>query len=699
MLLWLIPLMQRNHQWLGAGVSRTFLFMLINVHILLLIFLLSIIIKQSIKLFFERKKGLPGSVFKRNLLFAFSLFSVIPAFFVFFAAGRIITKTIDAWFCARIEQGLLAGLTLHQEETKKMRHKLTNEGNRFLARVPQTITRSNKNLICIKKLITAYTKNNTTAYAWNKDGSMFCGSIGNEIKTWRTYRTFNDRTTKSLSQQFLHIIKTTQLPAAFDFYGSLYWVAQKEEILFVLVKRYPPAIRSSLIEIQNSLADYNQLKSLKNPIYLNYYCTFFLVMLLILFLSIWCAFYIARGLSKPIKELLDAVSSIRKGKLDIAITTKTSDDLRMLVEGFNEMVGAIKKAQTTLQDKHNELFTILENIKAAVFLINEYGRIIRCNEAAQTLAFHVTKSTQICDKRISIAGTHIVQTFFKALRNMTQILHKTCHTQEHIFTINGEDRSFVVTLSIVLINNIPTKKQYGTLVVLEDVTDVVKANKLKTWQEAAKQMAHEIKNPLTPIQLATQRLQRKFGKLLHHEESFIQSTQIILEQVSLIKNLVVHFSEFAKMPPIERQFTCLKTIISDVCNLYKLSYPAITITYKGPKKIDLMMLDEKKIKRVFFNLFDNSIRALREQNNACISITMKKDSIMHCYNITFSDNGPGIAQHIKDNLFFPYVSTEQKNMGLGLSIVRDIITLHNGSIETMPSTSGATFIIKLPYSR
>jgi two-component system nitrogen regulation sensor histidine kinase NtrY len=213
-------------------------------------------------------------------------------------------------------------------------------------------------------------------------------------------------------------------------------------------------------------------------------------------------------------------------------------------------------------------------------------------------------------------------------------------------------------------------------------------------------MAHEIKNPLTPIQLATQRLQRRFGKILCDDAVFFQCTNIILKQVALIKSLVMHFSEFATMPALQCEMADINQIVQEITDLYHLSYPDILIHVDLSKELPLISVDVKKIKRVLVNFFDNSIRALQTFEiekgfQGEIKIITQKSDDKRWIELLFMDNGPGIAREVQDNLFLPYVSTEKKNMGLGLAIVQDIIMLHGGTICLLPCEKGVMFRIQL----
>lgn len=699
---WLELFLQKKQHVIGGGINRASLFLLINVHVIVIVIFLYVIIRQSIKLFLERHKEQPGSVFKRNLLFAFTFFSVIPSFFVFFTAGKLITKSIDEWFRTHTESGLQQSLLLHEYHTEKERDNISKLGKLLITELASQTneqTQEDEKILAISQKHTEF--KNYTIYLWEQDGAPIKGSIKNEITAWRTYRKYNDRSTNSLREFFFTALYekiTTQKP--FDFYGSLYWAHQTpHDKLLILVYRYTEPIRSSLIQIQNALNDYRHLKSMRNSIYFAYFCTFALVTLLILLLSIWCAFYLAKGISSPIQMLIDAMTKMRKGSWDVQVPATPSSDLRSLITGFNDMTDALKQAHTHLTQKNQELFTILENIRASVFLINRWGRIITYNAPAKDLITNYLSANRLRNKKINALGNNITKHFYSLIRRLRSTKKRQL-TQEFSLHINYEEKVFMVYLTEINLSLSLLSTEKTLLVVIEELTNIVKLNKIKTWQEAAKQMAHEIKNPLTPIQLATQRLERKYSAQLN-DPVFIDCTSTILSQVKIIKDLVTHFSEFASMPNLELESTDIHELIKESTCLYEIGCPEIQFLYNFAEQPIFLKTDKKKLRRVFINLLDNSVRAIKDfansQNNVkkCISITTKVLSVEKI-EILFSDTGPGIPSSVRETLFLPYVSTEKKNMGLGLAIVHDIIKQLGGVITLEQWENGSLFKIVLP---
>lgn len=558
---WVEFFVQKKHHLIGGGINRTFLFLLINAHLLVTGFLLYLIIRHSIKLFMERRRGVAGSLFTRNLVLSFMLFSVLPATFIMTMAGSTIIKNINQWFSVRLDSVFSSAYALHRFHTQQQRDTIVALG-RQLSKVCE--------------------KNGLTALPSTMPAGMQLYAINDiytrqwllaEITTWRNFRELNDRTTKNLRNQFLALLQENKAGEAFDFFGSLYWVKHTQRGWVVLVYRYVPAVRKALIAVQNANYDYSVLKMLRGSIQLSYLFSFALIVLFVIFLSLWAAFYLARGITKPLAVLLHATQQLQGGDLTARVPTMPDNDLAQLADAFNQMAQALAHMQQRLEQEQ----------------------------------------------------------------------------------------------------------------------------KVKTWQEAAKQLAHEIKNPLTPIQLATERLQRKFGPQLQGDPIFDDCTATIIDQVTIIKTLVKHFVEFASLPAVYLENCDLKIVVEEVVRLYRVSYPQILFSVCVDDALPLVSTDKIKVKLALVNLIDNSVRAMGVVNqSSTVSIHLTQDQKTSEIIMRIADNGPGIASHVRETLFLPYVSTSKKNMGLGLAIVYQIFKQLGGSIVLASSEQGAVFVCRLP---
>ncbi|MBM3886586.1 HAMP domain-containing protein [Candidatus Dependentiae bacterium] len=563
-------LVQRYEQNIGGGISRPFLFLLINLEVFIAILLAVSIIRQSVILFLERRQDRPGSVFKKNLLFSFIFLSILPGTFIFLGAGKLVVRHLNLWFGTRIEQGLMNGLTVYEQSTTEKRYHLQRLGTALTTKhfasssLPQKIE-------------------DFEVYWWPNKNNTY--DVSTEVAQWRTFREFNDRPIKNLRAAFFSLFKKTAKDneALIDFFGSTYWIKAYPSGMLAIIYRPPAPLRNALIKIQNAQTDYMNIRAIEHGLKFNFYLQAVLLLFLVLILSIWCSFYLARGISEPIQKLLEATNKVRAGDVNIHIETTGSRDLQALTTSFNEMTKTLAFSKQELDEKNKEL-----------------------------------------------------------------IAHS------------------------------------------------VKINTFKTWQEAVNQIAHEIKNPLTPIQLTTQRLQRKCLPSLSEENRamFNEGCAMILNQVETIKKLVADFSSFAVSSRLEKKLCLLEPLIAEVVQIFNLSYPVINITCNIEHRDHQLILDADRIKRVLINLLTNSIEALKNTQHPYIEITVKivnKQTV-----ITIRDNGHGIEPKIMDKLFLPYISSSKKNMGLGLAIAHQIIMQHGGSILATKSNPGALFTIKLP---
>lgn len=553
-------IVQRHEQSIGGGISRPFLFLLINVEIFIAIFLAASIIRQSVILFLERRKERPGSVFKKNLLFSFIFLSILPGLFIFLGASKLVVKHLDLWFGSRLEQGFSGGITLYEEVTQEIRYRLTRAGEEIAQQHPPF------------SLSSTYQGFETKWWPRNKNTV----ELGEETQKWRSFREFNDRGIKELKEEFLELLEDLEETGRIlDFFGSTYWLKSYPAGILAIIYRPPASIRSALIKVQNAHTDYLKVREMKHLLKFNFYLQAVLLLFLVLVLAIWCAFYLARGISTPIQRLLEATLEVRAGNFALEVPPMGSRDLQTLIISFNEMTKSLASAQEAM----------------------------------------------------------------------------------------------------------------------------VKINTLKTWQEAVKQIAHEIKNPLTPIHLTTQRLQRRCLPALTGEEAKIlhESCTTILQQVNVIKKLVAEFSAFAAPSQLDRQPHQLAQVVGEALTLFQLGYPGVRFQLEVQENLPLLMIDAEKMKRVFVNLITNSIEAFKKVPLAVPTLTIKIARDAQHMKISVEDNGPGIDDAIRDKLFLPYISTGKKNMGLGLAIVQEIISQHGGTIEALAQESyGAKFLIKLP---
>ena len=335
--------------------------------------------------------------------------------------------------------------------------------------------------------------------------------------------------------------------------------------------------------------------------------------------------------------------------------------------------------------------TVLQNVSAGVVSIDAGGFFTTINKSAETM--------------LNLDGKEILGKSYKKLlapdhlalaRNLLEELETSPRNSVEKtvrITLDQTPRTFIVHVTALK----DEKDSYmGTVVVFDDLTEIEKGQRMAAWREVARRIAHEVKNPLTPIKLSAQRLRRRYENQIQGDNSvFLECTQTIINQVDQIKNLVDEFSSFARLPALNPQPSDLPEIIEDAVALYREAHPHIVFNVEVSPDIPQLNLDRAQIKRVMLNLIDNAIAAMDGQGTISIQLTF--DPILKFVRIEVIDTGTGISPEEKVHLFEPYFSTKKSGMGLGLSIVSTIIEDHNGFVRVQDNDpKGTKFIIELP---
>ena len=331
---------------------------------------------------------------------------------------------------------------------------------------------------------------------------------------------------------------------------------------------------------------------------------------------------------------------------------------------------------------------VLKNISAGVISVDASGTITTINKAAEAMLN--ISSNQMLGKnfRETLSKDHL-ELADKISRQIPKSLASVAFPLS--ITIDGSPRHFAAHFNAL---HNEDRKHIGAVMVFDDLTELEKAQRMAAWREVARRIAHEVKNPLTPIKLSAQRLKRKYSKQIN-ETVFDQCTEMIVEHVDLIRNLVNEFATFAKFPDTLMKPCDLKKIITETMALYSEGLSYVSLRLSIPPDLPLLNLDRQQIKQAFINLIDNAVSAIHK--NGTISIDVSLDTILKRVRIEVSDTGKGISDEEKTKLFEPYFSTKKSGMGLGLAIVNSIISDHGGMIRVQDNKPrGATFVIEIP---
>ena len=692
-------------------VSNTILmFILININLLLLILLIFLVFRNLVKLLYARRRKVMGARLRTRLVMAFVALSLLPTTILFFFSINFITNSIEFWFNVPVELALEKSLVLGQQfyRENEIRHSF------YLERIAYQI--EHKKLAEADKLkelthyvqivqrefdldaVEVYSANyNRLAFACGSDlenitvdavppGSFVRESEGADVRRL---------TSPLIEGELLRTIATVP-------FGQ----PQEQVVAYVVLGHYiPPDLTHNMESISRGIDEYQQVKLLKKPIQVTYYITLSIVALLVIFCAVWFGFYLAKSITIPIMDLAEGARQVAGGDLTVSIdpAIATDDEIGSLVEAFNKMTRDLRSSRQQLElsarklgqqnleieARRQYMEIVLENVSAGVISTDAEGTITTFNKSAERM-LNLEAALVINNHYDVLLATQHLQFSEDIMERFMAVRDQTLEIPMRV-TVDGRPRTFLVYAS-----SLKDEKAnvIGYVMVFDDLTELEKAQRMAAWREVARRIAHEVKNPLTPISLSAQRLNRRYSERIN-EAVFDECTQMIIDHVELIRNLVNEFSTFARFPTADPKPCHLAPIIEETVSLYREGHPDIVFDIHMAEDIPQMNLDRQQFKQAMINLVDNAVSAVRNQGHIAISAVY--DSILKIIRIEVADDGLGVPDVNKIRLFEPNFSTKKAGMGLGLTIVNSIVTDHNGMIRVQDNLpKGAKFVIELP---
>ena len=464
-------------------------------------------------------------------------------------------------------------------------------------------------------------------------------------------------------------------------------------------------VDSGVIEMaDNSLVQFDLLKQKQLSVRQIGLLTLGVLTFLLIFASSWTAFYIARGLTVPIKALAEGADKIARGNLGHQVDVLAEDELGLLVAAFNQMSSRLEANSSELRDRRRYIETVLESLPTGVISFDDKNSIGTINGAAVSIL-------KLKDHPVGSQLSDVVSDENRTILDRVISRAKRIGSASEQTVLRTEDGELPVALTATAL-----AAEGGAVVVIEDLSELIAAQRASAWQEVARRMAHEIKNPLTPIQLAAERVAKRFAESTHvsvmpaggvgnvaddRMKSVVdESTATILREVQSLKSMVDEFTRFARLPNAKPEPGDLNDVIRQVMALYEDRLDEIQIDRALAEELPAALIDTEQLKRVYVNLIDNSIEAFDEdQEDKRVTISSRYDMARDLIVSEISDNGRGIAPADLQKLFQPYFSTKGRGTGLGLAIVSRIITEHNGKIKAVANNPrGARFIVELPVA-
>lgn len=686
---------------------------LLELNLILLVLLGLLLSRNLIKHYFERRRKTLGAGFRGKLIAAFVGFASIPTILLLIVASGLLTSSIENWFSIQVERPLDSAL-----QTAQLYYQQQEETARYYSRIigrqieAESLLSQEKRAELLDRLKTRRSEYRLQGVEFYpaQAGARPLRVLDPAISERAFLPPSSDAFKKASGGQEAMEKPTTDLGILIRAMVPVRASSEAPEsdvVLGVLAVDIliPQGLASKMNEITKSFEDYKQLKAFKNPIKESYILSFVVITFVILFSATWFGFYLAKSITVPLQKLAEGTEAIAHGNLDFKINVRARDELGLVVRSFNKMTEDLRISKTQLEEANQSLResniemdqrrayieTVLENISTGVISLDREGRITTINHSAEKI--FRTDSREIAGK--------LARDAFQAL-NLTpllQLLDELENRQmdgiERELHLSVSGKSLTLGVSLARMKD-DQGANVGLVIVAEDLTELIKAQKASAWQEVAQQIAHEIKNPLTPIQLSAQRLRKKYFEQSPDFKAIVdESTATIINEVAGLKHLVDEFSNFARLPGPMPTANDLHAILQEVILLYRSAHRDLEFIVSLDSTLPPLNIDREQFKRVFVNLFENAVEAMSSRGR--IWITTRFDRPHGKAAVKIEDEGAGIDPADMDKLFLPHFSRKKTGSGLGLAIVHRIISDHNGLIQIAArEPKGTTVVIELP---
>jgi len=690
--------------------SEVVLYALLAADLTMLAALAFVLARNIIKLIVERRRALPFARFRAKLVAALLSLTIVPSVLVLIAGTEFIRTSIDNWFNAPMEDILSSANQVAGDFYRERQLRVADQARR-LARELAAVDLARADAEAVRALL-------APEAALERVGmvQVFRPVPGRRAVepvaaiTAATIPSGSSQAAERLAVRALAGQAATDLVEPLGTAGDLLRSAAvvpgrdgRPAGVIVATDHLAGDLAARSRRMTRAYENYTQLRVLKRPLTGVYLSFFLMVTLLILVGSTWMGLYLAKGITRPVQMLAAAAREIGAGHLDQRVEPQSNDEFGALVEAFNAMAGdlaasrrKVDHARAELERKHQEVEarrryveTVLDRITTGVVSVDAAGTITTINGAA----------ARLLDVPRSSVGRPVRDALDRPeLQAVTTIIDRVLRGGEppaQEFAIAREGHEIHLAAEATALAGEGGAPE-GAVLVLDDVTPLIRAQKIAAWREVARRLAHEIKNPLTPIQLCAERLRRHFAGAPAPVRALVEEcTATIVGEVESLKGLVDEFSQFARMPAPKAVATDLPRLIADTLRLYQGLFAEVRIEQRGARGIPLVRLDPEQIRRVIINLIDNAIEAMHRRGT--IVVETELDGTNRLVRLIVADDGPGIPPAERDKLFLPYYSTKRRGSGLGLAIVRRIIAEHGGSIEVGDQAPrGTRFTIELP---
>ena len=665
---------------------------LLGLNAIVALALFALIVWQVRLLWHEYRAKAFGSRLKFRLMLFFGMMAVLPGILIYAVSVQFVTKSIETWFDVRVEKALESGLDLGRNALDSLFDDLSEKGRALaleLGELPEpqwrgTLSRlreqSGVQHIAIFSTAGQILATATSGLSVSQPSAPTL-EVLRQVRAGRGYREI-DGNGQELA---LRVLMPVMLPGL----GA-------ETRILQLTQPAPGNLALNAARVQDVYRDYQELSLGRQGLTRIYAMTLTLTVLLALFTAIAAAFVLARRLSAPLSILAEGTQAVAAGDFSPRQASHSHDELGILTRSFNRMTRQLDEARRDTERHRGELESaraylesILANLSAGVLVFDRQFRLRTVNDSAQTIlddSFErLTGESVDAWGRQQALGQAICQAF---------VSHGPREWQKEVELSKPGGLPQILSLRGT---QLPEGASGGFVVVFDDVTQLVAAQRSAAWGEVARRLAHEIKNPLTPIQLSAERMQLKLAAKLCHGDCDIlsRSTQTIINQVQAMKRMVNEFSDYARLPPPELAALDLNALIREVLGLYETSWAALSLDLDA--HLPPVLGDAAQLRQIIHNLLRNAEDAQAATENPSIRLSTRRSGEMAEFSV--ADDGTGFPEEMMGRVFEPYVTTKAGGTGLGLAIVKKIVDEHRGRIRiNNHPAGGAEVYLALPLA-
>jgi two-component system nitrogen regulation sensor histidine kinase NtrY len=700
-------LLRKSRDFSPDFLASVFLYGLTVLNLSLLLVLLFVLGRNLVRVLMERRRRVLGARFRMRLVLIFLLMAIAPSLLLIVVGSDLIQQTVDRWFNVDVErilsstQALGTGLRTSVLENSRTharvlareveaRGLLDAAGQGRLRRTVEVRARERR-----IDMVNVFTSDGELVAVMDPRLPVAHGAAASSEPLAEAALAGREAeaTVPFGAGELVRVAVPVRGPGG-DVRGAM------------LVSTFlPGGIAAEARDVQESYAKFQKAKAFKEPIKAVYLSIYLLAALLILFGAVWLSLYLARRITTPLRHVAEGAERIASGERGVKVEFSSSDDeFTALIASFNRMserlarseeevehsrAGLTRKNQE-LEERRRLMETVLETVGTGVVVVDAEGTATAVNAAACRL---LDLDAAVVGHRLEEALVGPGRAEIPALVQRLLSGRVARQDREVLLPSRGRDRHLAVT--VVPLGGAPGSPR-GAVVVVDDLTPLMRAQKVAAWGEVARKLAHEIKNPLTPIQLSAQRIRKAHLKSApDFEKVLTECTGAIVQEVEALKNLVDEFAQFARLPAANLAPGSLHQVIDQALSLYDGLFAGIRFERRLASDVPTLRLDADQMKRVLINLVDNAIEATDKRGTVVISTEF--DRSQGRVRLGVADDGPGISPGDRERLFVPHFSTKKRGSGLGLAIVSRIVQEHQGAIRVEDNPPrGARFVLEFP---